>query len=413
MSKVYAKFENKGEIDINAFRLLGASTKEEDESKIGFWGSGLKYALAILLRNNIDIKCYSGNKEIKIGTRKTKMRGETYEVITINGTPTSITTQMGKDWELWFAVREIYSNLLDEGGCGVDVSDMVQGVTGKTSLFIEMTDEIKDIFDNFEYYFGSNREVKYDLGEYKIYNKLRGLIYRMGIKVGQEDNLLYDYEIPDIKINESRVIPSSFYLDQQLSKIWHEEANTEMIGRLVKEDCYEKNNMDWDWSNSFNDNWLTYLTGKTIIPREAAGFFVDDMSKAHFVLPTNICSRLFQQFGNKLNIKGYNDTNQEVFSKEVEISEIEKQRIDGLKNKIGVKFPAIDRMEVIVSKLSVEELGTIIDGKIVLNENILSKGDDIIMETLVEEFIHMSSGADDRTRQFQDYAISMIISLIK
>ena len=38
----YLKISNKGEIDPNAFRLRGASTKRNDEMKIGFFGIGLK-----------------------------------------------------------------------------------------------------------------------------------------------------------------------------------------------------------------------------------------------------------------------------------------------------------------------------------------------------------------------------------
>lgn len=36
---LYVEFRNEGEIDVNALRLLGASTKETDDGKIGFWGT--------------------------------------------------------------------------------------------------------------------------------------------------------------------------------------------------------------------------------------------------------------------------------------------------------------------------------------------------------------------------------------
>ena len=52
----YLKIVNKGEIYEKAFTLIGASTKRGDDSKIGFFGSGLKYAMAVLLRNEIHFK---------------------------------------------------------------------------------------------------------------------------------------------------------------------------------------------------------------------------------------------------------------------------------------------------------------------------------------------------------------------
>src|SRR3990167_132326 len=127
MENVYICIENSGEVDINAFRLLGASTKEGDETKIGFFGSGIKYALAAALRMKIPVKVFSGIKEIKISTKKAKMRGESFDVICINGVPTGMTTRMGKDWESWFIFREFYCNAIDEGGNSLSTSNEPKG----------------------------------------------------------------------------------------------------------------------------------------------------------------------------------------------------------------------------------------------------------------------------------------------
>ena len=117
--KNYILFRNDGEIDPNALKLLGASTKRNDSSKIGFFGSGLKYALAYLLRKGIETRIFSGNKEIKLSTKRSRFRDQSFDVICVNGSETSLTTSMGVDWKGWFAVREIYCNALDEGGCSI------------------------------------------------------------------------------------------------------------------------------------------------------------------------------------------------------------------------------------------------------------------------------------------------------
>jgi len=54
--KTFLKIQSKGEIETEAFTLIGASSKRNDETKIGYFGSGLKYSIAALLRNNIDFK---------------------------------------------------------------------------------------------------------------------------------------------------------------------------------------------------------------------------------------------------------------------------------------------------------------------------------------------------------------------
>ena len=52
-------FENTGEIDILSISSFGVSVKEGD-SPIGFFGTGLKYAIAVLLRHNQKITAYCG-----------------------------------------------------------------------------------------------------------------------------------------------------------------------------------------------------------------------------------------------------------------------------------------------------------------------------------------------------------------
>lgn len=42
-------FENPGELDLNALRIMGVSVKQSD-SPIGMFGTGLKYAVATAMR---------------------------------------------------------------------------------------------------------------------------------------------------------------------------------------------------------------------------------------------------------------------------------------------------------------------------------------------------------------------------
>jgi len=69
MKKHHIKIVNKGEIPINSFVLMGATTKRDDSTKIGHFGSGLKYAIAVLMREKIPFRVFSGEKEVKFTTR--------------------------------------------------------------------------------------------------------------------------------------------------------------------------------------------------------------------------------------------------------------------------------------------------------------------------------------------------------
>ena len=91
----YLTIVNKGIVDINSFRLLGASSKRNDETKIGFFGSGLKYAIAYLLRQGIELKVFAGNEEIIFSTKSEKLRDKAFEVIYINNVPAHIKYLVG------------------------------------------------------------------------------------------------------------------------------------------------------------------------------------------------------------------------------------------------------------------------------------------------------------------------------
>jgi len=130
----YLKIQNDGVLDIRLVALMGGTTKSNDEFKIGQFGTGLKYTLAFLFRNNLDFKIFSGTDLVDLSTENETIRDEVFEIICINGKRTSITTRMGEDWKAWMIVREIWCNALDEGGAKKDITSLVEGAEGTTTF---------------------------------------------------------------------------------------------------------------------------------------------------------------------------------------------------------------------------------------------------------------------------------------
>ena len=114
-------FSNPGTFDLRSATLIGASAKQCEDS-IGLFGTGLKYAIAILLREQQKITIISQGEESSppttytFTTKEISMRGKSFSIICCNGEELSYTTEYGKKWELWQALRELYANCLDEGG---------------------------------------------------------------------------------------------------------------------------------------------------------------------------------------------------------------------------------------------------------------------------------------------------------
>lgn len=108
-------FRNNGLIDLTAVRTLGVSVKEDD-SAIGYFGTGLKFAVATILRNGGEITIWRGADKHVFGVNPANVRGKNFDVVTLDGVEIGFTTQLGRDWEPWMAFRELACNALDEGG---------------------------------------------------------------------------------------------------------------------------------------------------------------------------------------------------------------------------------------------------------------------------------------------------------
>jgi hypothetical protein len=207
----YLMIQNKGLIYPEDIELIGSSTKRNDSNKIGQFGSGWKFALAWILRNELTIKILSGKDEIVVDFTIKMHRDEPVKILTVNGKETSITSGMGElDWKPWMALREIVSNAIDEGEEKVETlfNPQFKGYDNKTTIYIEMNGELSDILKNFQSYFAFERKAIWEKDDLKIYKKSEvsnTIVFRKGIKCFEGFESCFDFSFPNIKINESRL----------------------------------------------------------------------------------------------------------------------------------------------------------------------------------------------------------------
>lgn len=117
-------FQNPGLIDIRAVTTFGVSVKGTT-SAIGKFGTGLKYAIAVILREGGSITIWRGLTAYEFVTDPTDINGKSFDIVrmdwhdengSFNSVPLAFTTEHGKMWEPWQAFRELWSNMHDEGG---------------------------------------------------------------------------------------------------------------------------------------------------------------------------------------------------------------------------------------------------------------------------------------------------------
>lgn len=121
-------FKTPGLIDLNAFTTFGCNAKPHTTNPIGFFGTGLKYALAVLVRERHDVFVCRGKDVYKVTAEPLDFRGKHFTAVHMvkqskglfarlhSNNKLPFTTELGKTWKLWQAFRELYSNTIDENG---------------------------------------------------------------------------------------------------------------------------------------------------------------------------------------------------------------------------------------------------------------------------------------------------------
>lgn len=208
----YLVIKNKGLIEPEDLYLIGSSTKREDETKIGMFGSGWKFALAWLMRNDCLPKIISGRNVIDIDFKMVLHRNNPVKVITVMGKETSLTSEMGMKWTGWMALREIISNAIDEGEHSITTAWNPGNFNGEndfTTIYIPMNNELSEVLRSFNSYFSFERTVSFENEVGRAYvkrEKSEMSIYRKGIRCYNTDKeSTIDFDFNDIDIDENRL----------------------------------------------------------------------------------------------------------------------------------------------------------------------------------------------------------------
>lgn len=118
-------FRTPGLIDLRSFTVMGFNAKPMVTNPIGFFGTGLKYSVAVLLRLGCKMVVHIGKDKYTFYAKKVDFRGKEFEQVWMRAEKWRLrarnielpfTTEYGKNWEPWMVFRELESNTRDENG---------------------------------------------------------------------------------------------------------------------------------------------------------------------------------------------------------------------------------------------------------------------------------------------------------
>jgi len=143
MSCVVFETESVNSFDLRAITMFGVNSKPNSRNPIGHFGTGLKYAIAVLVREHIPVRLCVGDAEYTFYTKMIDFREKSFAAVYMdrrkhwtslwNTTVLPFTTELGKGWELWQAFRELYANTLDEQGTCYESLQAPESVTCDSS----------------------------------------------------------------------------------------------------------------------------------------------------------------------------------------------------------------------------------------------------------------------------------------
>ena len=432
----YLKIKSKGEIDLLAFTLLGGSTKVGDSSKVGMFGSGLKYAISSLMRNKIEFNVFSGTTEVEFTVKETKFRDNTFDVIYINGVETSLTTTMGgEDWDNSFApIREVYSNALDEDtDATIDTSELPLGEKGHTIYYIEMTDGNRDFFINIEKYFiNKSKNVLFTTRFGSVYHTQTGTIrqFRKGILARETryTNSAYAYNSPLYKINESRVLANSYEAEFTDIRMWIECNSSFYLNQFIElikmsnHGSYERS-FDWDHYRimeggvAFSEAWDKLVDENKFVAAEHYDILPEDDVKGRITLPLSLIAILQKNYGERIDILNAQSTGRgSVYSVAIPSEVLINKVIDAMAILNSTEYKTrLTQPTIIYAKFESPNIlaRAIGNNSMVLSVKMDTVETDKVAKIIIEENEHNVTGYEDETRNFQNHLFSLYFESIK
>ena len=387
-------FVNQGHLDIRALTTLGVSVKSENA--IGYFGTGFKYALATLLRNGQDVKVYAGDCIYKFEAKPTTIRGEAFELIhmTVNGKKSrdlGITTQLGRDWTLLQAYRELYCNCMDEGGTvqvreraprDVEVCVMVDGL-------------------EFEYTHAQRGEIILDTkGKRRIYSCVDLDVYEGG------SNQIWYKGVAVSRLNRPSLFTYNFKRHMDLTE-----------DRTLKD--------QWDARAYIRDALLLSDERKLLYPAITSSDTMEHGLEWHYssVKPGETFKSVIRAARSNPTCRIADNAMVFFYKTATDIADIfeevkptneQQSHFDKAMSTLNAfnLVPNIHKYQIIFADNLPKQSGEACKGKLIISTATLCENVRELIATILEEYIHLEFGVYDCSRSMQNKLFDIITELL-
>ena len=385
-------FYNPSILDMRAVTTFGLSVKES-ENPIGYFGTGLKYAIAILLREGCEIKIYSDGSEYIFYSQKDKFRGVDCDLVYMDSPEQTaqqlpFTLELGKNWELWQAYRELYCNAIDEQGGVCDKHSNVEGIHGHTFIAIS-GDKFLDVHKSRrEFIIDDNPLIKTDALDIM---ETPGAFLK-GIKVS--DSIfykpLYGYNFHGgISLTEDRTLKDSYVAEDIIQNKIIELSDYNFIQNVLTapDNTFEKQ-ISWAKSKSSKCSDIFRSVILDLARNQPTKISINAKELA-IELDDKISSPAPYKL-NKIQQESYIYAKEFLMEQDINLDDYPVYFVKTLGNNIW---------------------GKAYNGEILISSQCFDYGTKCLVATLYEEHLHLSTGMHDCSREMQNHLFHTIVGL--
>ena len=378
-------FQNPGLIDLRCITTIGVSVKE-GENPIGFFGTGLKYAIAIVLRGGGKISIWRGMDELRFDATTENIRGKDFSVVRMNDVELGFTTDLGKHWEVWQAFRELHCNTKDEGG--ITKAGTIQPAPDTTVVQVDFPAMLECYYDRAKYLLETSPIID---GPHCAFHPgpSAGIFYRTVFvgRISEKPHLYTPNIIEQLKLTEDRTVSDRWSAGGAIARAILRCDDDAFLERfLTAPKDYAEAELDLDWpyepSEAFMRTVRKLLPDRSRPCNESARKVYEKRQPAPEVIPATL------------------------------LPYEEKALRKAIKFCHELRFPVDEFPIVLVESLGENILGlaNIQKRHILLARRAIQLGDTFLASTLIEEWAHIKHGFRDCSREMQNWLFEQLVA---
>ena len=275
MQEEWVVFQTEGELDLRALTTFGLNVKPKTDNPIGRFGTGLKYAIAVLIRLGAKVRIYRPDGTITFDCLDAQFRGEDVQPLVAHfatNEPTThlrelpFTLQLGSHWEMWQAFRELESNTRDEGGSTFVVhesSDILSSYPGLTRICVCHENFSGLAHARGKVFLDSSLKLLIESPHVHVYPGPSDHLYYRGIRVADlERPSLYTYNVMvELVLTEDRTVANMYYARYLIMCAIRNSSSEDIIRNILTSDerKHFEATLDFDSLAGQSDTFMSIL----------------------------------------------------------------------------------------------------------------------------------------------------------